>query len=51
MRFESAPKSARLNMHLPEELLAAVKVAAAESGIPYQRRIRELLEQALETTK
>ncbi|MGL6223136.1 MAG: CopG family antitoxin [Steroidobacteraceae bacterium] len=47
VRFEFAPKSARLNMRLPEELLAAVKDAAADSGIPYQRYIRELLERAL----
>ena len=51
VRFEFAPKSARLNMRLPEELLAAVKDAAAESGVPYQRYIRQLLERALETTR
>ena len=47
VRFEFAPKSARLNMRLPEDLLAAVKDAAAESGVPYQRFIRQLLERAL----
>jgi predicted DNA binding CopG/RHH family protein len=47
VRFEFAPKSARLNMRLPEDLLAAVKGAAAESGVPYQRFIRQLLERAL----
>ena len=46
-RFEFAPKSARLNMRLPEDLLTAVKEAAAESGMPYQRFIRQALEQAL----
>jgi predicted DNA binding CopG/RHH family protein len=46
-RFEFAPKSARLNMRLPEDLLAAVKGAAAESGMPYQRFIRQALERAL----
>ncbi len=50
-RFEFAPKSARLNMRLPEELLAAVKDAAAESGVPYQRYIRQVLERALGTSK
>ncbi len=47
VRFEFAPKSARLNMRLPEDLLAAVKIAAAASGVPYQRYIRQLLERAL----
>ena len=51
VRFEFAPKSARLNMRLPEELLAAVKDAAALSGVPYQRYIRQLLERALADTK
>jgi len=47
VRFEFAPKSARLNMRLPEDLLAAVKGAAAQSGLPYQRFIRQVLERAL----
>ena len=47
VRFEFAPKSARLNMRLPEDMLLAVKDAAAESGVPYQRFIRQLLERAL----
>ena len=51
VRFEFAPKSARLNMRLPEDLLAAVKDAAASSGVPYQRYIRQLLERALEESK
>ena len=34
VRFEFAPKSARLNMRLPENLLAAVKDAAADTGVP-----------------
>lgn len=51
VRFEFAPKSARLNMRLPEDLLAAVKDAAASSGVPYQRYIRQLLERALADTK
>jgi predicted DNA binding CopG/RHH family protein len=46
-RFEFAPKSARLNMRLPEDLLAAVKDEAARRGIPYQRFIRQTLERAL----
>ena len=51
VRFEFAPKSARLNMRLPEELLTAVKDAAADSGVPYQRFIRQLLERALAEQK
>jgi predicted DNA binding CopG/RHH family protein len=51
VRFEFAPKSARLNMRLPEDLLAAVKDAAADSGVPYQRFIRQLLERALADQK
>lgn len=51
VRFEFAPKSARLNMRLPEDLLAAVKEAAADSGMPYQRFIRQALERALDASK
>jgi predicted DNA binding CopG/RHH family protein len=51
VRYEFAPKSARLNMRLPEDLLIAVKDAAAESGVPYQRFIRQLLERALAESK
>ncbi|MFO1392250.1 MAG: CopG family antitoxin [Steroidobacteraceae bacterium] len=46
-RFEFAPKSARLNMRLPEDLLTAVKHAAADRGMPYQRFVRQVLERAL----
>jgi predicted DNA binding CopG/RHH family protein len=47
VRCEFAPKSARLNMRRPEDLLMAVKDVAAESGVPYQRFICQLLERAL----
>jgi predicted DNA binding CopG/RHH family protein len=47
VRFEFALKTARPNMRLPEVLLMAIKDAAAESGVPYQRFIRQLLERAL----
>lgn len=46
-RFEFAPKEARVNMRLPSKLLKAVKLAAAERGIPYQRFIRQTLERAV----
>lgn len=47
MRFEFEKKSAKINMRVPEKLLAAVKARAAARGIPYQRFIREALERAL----
>jgi predicted DNA binding CopG/RHH family protein len=46
-RFEFAPKEARINMRLPWELLSAVKRAAKHRGVPYQRFIRQMLEDAL----
>jgi predicted DNA binding CopG/RHH family protein len=47
VRFEFEKKAARVNMRLPESLLAAVKARAKARGIPYQRFIREALEQAV----
>ena len=47
VRFEFERKAARINMRLPEPLLAAVKARAKARGIPYQRFIREVLEQAV----
>ncbi len=47
VRFEFARKDARVNMRLPEPLLEAVKEGAKARGIPYQRFIREALEQAV----
>ena len=47
VRFEFARKDARVNMRLPEPLLDAVKERAKARGIPYQRFIREALEQAV----
>jgi predicted DNA binding CopG/RHH family protein len=38
---------ARVNMRLPADLLDAVKATAARKGMPYQRFIRQALEQAL----
>ncbi len=46
-RFEFSSKDARVNMRLPAELLDAVKATAARKGMPYQRFIRQALEQAL----
>jgi predicted DNA binding CopG/RHH family protein len=47
VQFEFEKKAARVNMRLPEPLLAAVKARARARGIPYQRFIREALEQAV----
>jgi predicted DNA binding CopG/RHH family protein len=47
VQFEFEKKAARVNMRLPEPLLAAVKARARARGIPYQRFIREALEHAV----
>ena len=47
VRFEFETKGARVNMRMPETLLKAVKSRARARGIPYQRFIREALEQAV----
>ena len=47
VRFEFEKKGARVNMRLPETLLTAVKARAKARGIPYQRFIREALEDAV----
>ncbi len=51
VRFEFERKSARVNMRLPQPLLDALKERAKQRGIPYQRLIREALEQALTARK
>lgn len=47
LTWEAEPKTARVNMRLPESLMTAVKARAAERGIPYQRLIREAIERAV----
>ena len=47
VRFEFERKTARVNMRLPQTLLDAVKKRATSRKIPYQRFIREALEQAI----
>lgn len=47
VNFEFEPKSARVNMRLPETLLESVKAKAASQGMPYQRFIRRALENAV----
>jgi predicted DNA binding CopG/RHH family protein len=45
--FEFQPKDERVNMRLPRPLLDAVKEAADKQGMPYQRFIRQALENAV----
>jgi predicted DNA binding CopG/RHH family protein len=45
--WEAKPKTARVNMRLPEGLIAAVKARATQRGVPYQRLIREALEREM----
>ena len=47
VRFEFEPKSAQVNMRMPQSLVEAIKARAKSRGIPYQRYIRETLERAL----
>jgi predicted DNA binding CopG/RHH family protein len=47
LTWESEPKTARVNMRLPQPLIDTVKARAAERGIPYQRLIREAIERAV----
>jgi predicted DNA binding CopG/RHH family protein len=51
VRFEFQPKSERVNMRLPRPLLDAVKAKAAKAGVPYQRFIRQALENAVQPHK
>jgi predicted DNA binding CopG/RHH family protein len=44
MSFEFEPKSAALNMRLPQTLLNALKLKAKAKGVPYTRYVRLLLE-------
>jgi predicted DNA binding CopG/RHH family protein len=47
VRFEFQPKTERVNMRLPAELLNAVRKRARAEGLPYQRFIRATLERAV----
>ena len=48
IRFEFQAKSERVNMRLPRQLLDAVRASAAKAGVPYQRFIRQALEDAVQ---
>ncbi len=47
-RFELRKKDARINMRVPAPQLDAIKQAAANEGIPYQRFIRNAIDRALD---
>ena len=49
--FEFQPKYKSITMRLPETLLDAIKKEAERSGVPYQRFIRQPLENALHLGK
>lgn len=44
-KFEYLPKNSKVNLRISDELLEAVKAKAAEVNMPYQRYIRQMLEQ------
>ena len=44
MPFEFEPKTAQINMRVPQSLLEALKERAKRRSIPYTRLIRELME-------
>jgi predicted DNA binding CopG/RHH family protein len=51
VRFEVKPKDKSINLRLSEELYDAVRERAARAGLPYQRFIRLMLEQAIGSGK
>ncbi len=51
VRFEIKRKDKSINLRLSEELYDPVRERAARAGLPYQRFIRLMLEQALRASK
>jgi predicted DNA binding CopG/RHH family protein len=47
VHFEFLPKDKNLNLRLPETLLDAVRKKAKKKGLPYQKYIRQVLEESL----
>ena len=45
--WEMQPKTARINMRVPQALVDALKAKAKVRGIPYQRLVREAIEKAV----
>jgi predicted DNA binding CopG/RHH family protein len=50
-RFEFDRKDTTVNMRMPAGLLVAIKARAAARGVPYQRFMREVLEEAVQGRK
>ncbi len=46
--FEFKKKSARLELRIPEEQLASLKILAKRQGIPHTRLVRQFIEQGME---
>ena len=46
-KFEYLPKNSKVNLRVSDELLTAVKAKAAALNMPYQRFIRQMLEQQI----
>ena len=49
--FEFERKSSRVNMRFPDSLLKTIKEHADKRGIPYQRLIREAVEEKIARRK
>ncbi len=47
-QFEFKKKSARLELRLPDEQLAALKQAAKKQGIPYTRLVHQFIDQGMQ---
>lgn len=45
--WERMPKTARINLRVPEALVDALKAKARARGVPYQRLVREAIEKAV----
>lgn len=45
--WERMPKTARINLRVPEGLVEALKAKAKARGVPYQRLVREAIEKAV----
>ncbi len=47
--FEFLPKTAKVNLRFPPELLSEVRKKATKQGISYQKYIRRAIEESLTT--
>lgn len=50
-KFEFMPKTAKINLRVPEPLLKVIKKRAKNASMPYQRYMRQLLEHGLAATE